>query len=73
MLGRLHMGLDECISAYISKAMLEPKQSKWNAFMTPQIRSTPAEQTMQDIVRKSRASYLNLDGSMRSPDSPCKV
>ena len=56
MLGRLHMGLDECISAYISKAMLEPKQSKWNAFMTPQIRSTPAEQTMQDIVRKSRAS-----------------
>ena len=75
MLGRLHMSVDECISAYMdySKAMHEPKQSKWNAFMTTPFRSTPAEKLMQDIIRKRRASCPNLDDSMRVPDPPCKV
>lgn len=75
MLGRLHMSVDECISAYMdySKAMHEPKQSKWNAFMSPPLRSTPIEQMMQDIIRKRRASHPKFDDSMRIPGSPCKV
>ena len=54
MLGRLHMSVDECISAYMdySEAMHEPKQSKWNAFMITPFRSTRAERLMQDIIRK---------------------
>ena len=75
MLGRLHMSLDECIAAYMdfSKAACEPKEWKENAFMRTQVRATPGEQIVQDIVRKQRASNPTLNGSMRDPDSPCKV
>ena len=75
MLGRLHMSVDECISAYMdySKAMHEPKQAKWNAFMTPPARRRPAEQIIRDIVRKRRASYPTFDVQMRNSASPCKV
>ena len=75
MLGRLHMSVDECISAYMdySKAMHEPKQSKWNVFMSPPLPSTPIEQMTQDIIRKRRASHPKFGDSMRFPDSPCKV
>ncbi|KAK0514422.1 hypothetical protein JMJ35_003039 [Cladonia borealis] len=75
MLDRFHKSVDECISAYMdcSKAMHEPKRAKYNAFMTPPFRSTPAEQIMQEIIRKRRFSYPTSDDSMRNPDSPCKV
>ena len=75
MLGRLHMNVDDCISAYldIAEAMLKPKKSKWNAFKRPLFRSTLDEQTMQDIIRKMSVSYPNSDDLMRDPDSPCKV
>ena len=75
MLGRLHMSVDGFIYTYMgySKAMHAPKQSKWNAFISPPLWSTPAEQMIRDIIRKRRASYLKLDDSMRHPGSPCKV
>ena len=75
MLGRLHMSVDECVSAYMdfSQAMFKPKQSRWNALVRPKVQSTLDEQTMQDIIRRSSASCPNLDDLMRNSDSPCKV
>lgn len=73
MLGRLHMSVDECIAAYMdfSKAAFEPKEWKENAFMRPQFRLTPAEQTIRDIVRRKRASDPHFDVLMQ--DHHCKV
>ena len=75
MLGRLHMSVEDCIAAYMdfSKAVCEPKEWKENAFMRIQVRATPGEQIVQNIVRKQRASNPTLYGLMRDPDSPCKV
>lgn len=75
MLGRLHMSVGECISAYMdfSRAIFKPQRRKWNALVRTQSPSTLDEKTMQEVLRKWSASSFNLDDLMRNSDSPCKV
>ncbi|KEF55615.1 uncharacterized protein A1O9_08365 [Exophiala aquamarina CBS 119918] len=75
MLGRLHMGIDECIDAYMdfSRSLFEPKRSKFNAFMRPTVAATIAQDKLESILRRMTSASATLEDPMQDADSPCKV